>query len=181
MAIQRTPLRGAADLDVRLWRKSALLTPDERQELERCLKLHERRILTGDEGAARLAPIARRGKLDAILAEIPPALVGPLKERIEAGLPVHRYSPADLPPVTSVDVVALDSGADAPPVSDFIHVAAGRSVSVVGDAAQAIASQWRQLPPDEQARCHIPPYVVRFHSDSGLVCEASICWHCNNI
>jgi hypothetical protein len=158
-----------------------LLTPEEQQELERCLKLYDRRILTEDEAVARLARIARRHSLDIILAGIPPALVGPLKNCIEAGPAVQPYSPASLPPVRSVDVVVLDSGAAVSRVSEFIHVAAVRSVCVAGQAAQAIASLWRQLPPDQQARCHIPPYGLRFHSDSGLICEASICWQCNNI
>ena len=158
-----------------------MLTPEERQELERCLRLRERRILTDDEAAARLARIARRGEFEAILAAIPSALVEPVKECVEAGPPVQSYSPASLPPVTSVDVVVLDPGAAVSRVSDFIHAAAVRSVSIAGEAAQAIAALWQQLPPDEQARCHIPPYVLRFHSDSELDCEASICWLCNNI
>jgi hypothetical protein len=100
---------------------------------------------------------------------------------IEAGPPVQPYSPASLPPVTSVDVVVIDSGAAVSRVDDFIRVAAIRSVSLAGEAAQAIASLWRQLPPAQQARCHIPPYGLRFRVGSGLVCEASICWQCNNI
>lgn len=61
-----------------------MLTPEERRELQRCLKLRERRILTEDQATARLARIARRGKLDDILAHIPPVLVGPLETGIDS-------------------------------------------------------------------------------------------------
>lgn len=157
------------------------LTPDERRELERYLKFRERCILTDGEVAASLARIAGRDKLDAVLAEIPPALVGPLQKYVEAPPALQPYCPASLPPVTSLDAVVLDSGAAVSCVRDFIRVAALRYVSLTGEAARAIASLWRKLPPGEQARCHIPPYGLRFHSASGSVCEASICWQCNNI
>jgi len=30
-------------------------------------------------------------------------------------------------------------------------------------------------------RCHVPPFGLRFFSGDRLLCEASICWRCNNI
>lgn len=54
-------------------------------------------------------------------------------------------------------------------------------VTLLGAAVLHVADLWRRLPPGDQARCHIPPYGLRFFSDDHLVCEASICWACNNI
>jgi hypothetical protein len=31
------------------------------------------------------------------------------------------------------------------------------------------------------ARCHIPPFGLRFFTNNQLVCQASVCWECNNI
>lgn len=60
---------------------------------------------------------------------------------IEAGPPVQAYSPASLPPGTSVDVVVLESGAAVSRVDDFIRVAVVRSVSLAGEAAQEIGQK----------------------------------------
>ena len=30
-------------------------------------------------------------------------------------------------------------------------------------------------------RCHVPPFGLRFFSAGTLICEATICWRCNNI
>ena len=54
-------------------------------------------------------------------------------------------------------------------------------VRVVGPGAQLIASLWRDLPPGEQARCHVPRFGFRFFDGDRLVSEASVCWQCNNI
>jgi hypothetical protein len=52
---------------------------------------------------------------------------------------------------------------------------------IQGEAAQTIAQLWRQLPPGEQARCHIPPFALRFIADGVVICQGSVCWKCNNI
>src|SRR5947209_5250192 len=54
-------------------------------------------------------------------------------------------------------------------------------VTVEGATALRIAQLWRDLPPGEEARCHIPPFGLRFVADGRVVCEGSICWECNNI
>jgi hypothetical protein len=41
---------------------------------------------------------------------------------------------------------------------------------------------WSRLPKGGQARCHVPPYALRFHDDKEVpVLVASLCWACNNI
>lgn len=98
--------------------------------------------------------------------------------------PTHHlksYAPSSLPTITSVAVVAL-RGIDADRVNE--HMSASHdapSVTLTGEVAQQVASLWRQLPPDEPYRCHIPPYGLRFRSSDEVVCQASICWRCNNI
>ncbi|HLO86169.1 MAG TPA: hypothetical protein VK203_14330 [Nostocaceae cyanobacterium] len=54
-------------------------------------------------------------------------------------------------------------------------------VRVKGETAQQIARLWRQLPPDEQMRCHIPPFGLRFYIGNKLLVQGSVCWQCNNI
>ena len=94
---------------------------------------------------------------------------------------MEDYAPASLPPITSVEIVALKS-IIAIRVSQYMQSACNApSVSIGGDDAQRIADLWRSLPPGEQARCHIPPYGLRFRDKERVVCEASICWECDNI
>jgi hypothetical protein len=54
-------------------------------------------------------------------------------------------------------------------------------VRVEGETAQQIAHLWRQLPPDEQMRCHMPPFGLRFYVENKLLVQGSVCWECNNI
>ena len=54
-------------------------------------------------------------------------------------------------------------------------------MKVEDELAQEIASLWRQLPYDEQMRCHTPPFALRFWSGANAVLIASMCWRCNNI
>jgi hypothetical protein len=56
-----------------------------------------------------------------------------------------------------------------------------RRVRIVGAEVQRIAEMSRALPEGEQSRCHTPPFGLRFFAGDKLVCEASICWKCNNI
>lgn len=56
-----------------------------------------------------------------------------------------------------------------------------RRVRLVGSEANRIAALWRALPEAEQMRCHVPPFGLRFFAGGELVCEASICWECNNV
>jgi hypothetical protein len=65
---------------------------------------------------------------------------------------------------------------------DWLELAkATRVVRVEGAAAQQIGKLFRALPAGGQMRCHIPPYGLRFYAGAAAICEASICWKCNNI
>lgn len=90
-------------------------------------------------------------------------------------------SPALLPPITSVEVVSLRN-IDADRVDQYLASAThAPSVMLYGADAQRIAGLWRSLPPGEQARCHVPHFGLRFYADEKILCEASICWKCNNV
>lgn len=91
------------------------------------------------------------------------------------------YSPASLPPITSIEVVVLE-GVNSNRVDEYMSNAVeAHSITLQGADAQRIAELWRSLPPGEQARCHLPPFGLRFRSEERVVCEASICWECDNI
>lgn len=97
------------------------------------------------------------------------------------------YDPTQLPEIDQVEVLTLgfefgeestlsrlSTGWDGFP----IHLA---TIVVDPRVVTAIADLWRTLPTDEQARCHIPAYGVRFFADNIMILQASICWECNNI
>jgi hypothetical protein len=90
------------------------------------------------------------------------------------------YFPGSLPEITSAEVVVL-SHVD--PARGSHMRAAGRAPAfrVEGERAQRLADLWRRLPPGKQSRCHIPAFGFRFFSGRRLVCEASVCWRCDNI
>jgi hypothetical protein len=85
-----------------------------------------------------------------------------------------------LPPIDEVAVVDL-SGLSVHARGFVSQASAAPSFAVSGGVAQRIAALWRSLPAGEQARCHIPPFGLRFYSAGRVVCQASICWQCNNI
>ena len=65
---------------------------------------------------------------------------------------------------------------------EYMRVAGdARSVRLVGTSADHFAAMWRALPAGQQMRCHGPPFGLRFYARGTLVCQASICWRCNNI
>ena len=99
----------------------------------------------------------------------------------------HRgYDPASLGAIDTVDVVAL-AGLDGlddielPSIHDAVRLTAIRGdVRLTGEDAQRIATLWRALPAGEEARCHTPPYGLRFWRGGRLLAEASLCWECDN-
>jgi hypothetical protein len=97
-------------------------------------------------------------------------------------MPIRHHDPSTLGRIDAVDVVALDSSVPVGGVNEFI-----RSRAVAGEIrltdvdAEHIAALWRSLPSGEQARCHIPPYGLRFWLAGRKVLEASICWECDNV
>jgi hypothetical protein len=91
------------------------------------------------------------------------------------------YSPTSLPTITTVEVILLQ-GIAANRVDQYVQNATGKpSITLDGAAAQRIADLWRKLPPGEQARCHVPRYGLCFYTGERVVCQASVCWECNNL
>lgn len=89
-----------------------------------------------------------------------------------------QLSPEDLPEIRMIDVLILDgNGAlgGMNTLDNAIHKRVGNQV------AQEIANLFRQLPSGEPARCHTPPFGLRFYTEDGLQRQCSICWECNNI
>jgi hypothetical protein len=94
----------------------------------------------------------------------------------------REYDPATLPEVDAVDVIRLEGATPGGgSVNDFIRSRATQpEIRLTGVDAERIADLWRALPPGEPARCHIPPYGLRFWIGAQLIVEASLCWQCNN-
>jgi hypothetical protein len=91
------------------------------------------------------------------------------------------FSPTQLAEIDTVDVTDLER-VHADRVSEFMQNAGDAPhVPITDDLAQRIADLWRKLPPGEQARCHVPPFGLRFYRSGELQLQASICWACNNI
>jgi hypothetical protein len=86
-----------------------------------------------------------------------------------------------LPEIDAVEIVDLEDVEPLRPSGSMSAAAAAPFVRVTGDAAKTIAALWRSLPPGAQARCHIPPFGLRFFVGEKLVAEASLCWECNNV
>ncbi|HYG10929.1 MAG TPA: hypothetical protein VD835_13355 [Pyrinomonadaceae bacterium] len=92
-----------------------------------------------------------------------------------------KFNPALLPEIDAVDVVKL-KGIHAGNVDAYMQgVVEAPHVLVMDELAQQIADLWRRLPSGAQARCHTPPYGLRFYRCGELQFQASICWQCNNI
>lgn len=91
------------------------------------------------------------------------------------------YLPSTLPEVDTVVIVSLGK-IDRPASGNYIAASTGApSVSLQDQAAVEIAELWRALPSGMQARCHLPPYGLKFQLRGARILEASICWKCNNI
>ena len=54
-------------------------------------------------------------------------------------------------------------------------------VSLRLDEVGAVLYEWKQLRPEEPARCHEPPLGLRFYRDTQILFESSLCWKCDNI
>jgi len=89
--------------------------------------------------------------------------------------------PDSLPEIDAVEVVDLEDVEPLSPSGYMSAAAAAPFVRVTGNAAKTIAALWRSLPAGSQARCHIPPFGLRFFLGEKLVAEASLCWECNNV
>ncbi len=90
------------------------------------------------------------------------------------------YLPSSLPPVTAVEVVDL-RGMDLKRIHAALDDTSVPWVAASAAAAKRIADLWRQLPPGHSARCHTPPFGLRFVAGDAVICRGSVCWACNNI
>lgn len=95
----------------------------------------------------------------------------------------RAHDPSTLGPVDAIDVVALDADSNVGRVNEYMRSGAvGREIRLTDrEDVERIAALWRSLPPGEQARCHIPPYGLRFWRGGVKVLEASLCWECHNV
>ena len=97
-------------------------------------------------------------------------------------MPNRRYDPSTLGRIDAVDVVALDASARVGSVSEFIRSSGALGeIRLTDEDAERIAALWRALPSGKQARCHSPPYGLRFWLAGRKLLEASICWECDNV
>ena len=60
-------------------------------------------------------------------------------------------------------------------------IISSRIVTVEGELAQQVVHLWRQLTPGMSARCHMPPFGLRFYVKENVVLQASMCWECDNM
>jgi hypothetical protein len=89
--------------------------------------------------------------------------------------------PSSLPEIDAVEVVSL-RGLHPKSVGEYMAIAIEvPHARLSGTGAKQIAEMWRALVKGKQMRCHIPPFGLRFFAAEVLICEASICWKCNNI
>jgi hypothetical protein len=91
---------------------------------------------------------------------------------------MEDYLPSSLPAVSVVQVVVL-RGCHLDEIGEELAAASG--VSLMGGDAQRVSALWRLLPVGDQARCHDPLFGLRFLDGGVVLCQASICWKCNNI
>jgi hypothetical protein len=80
--------------------------------------------------------------------------------------------------IDAVDVLELQG--EMPGMSGNLIISS-RIIKVEGELAQQVASLWRKLKPGESARCHMPPFGLRFYFKEKLILQASICWECDNM
>jgi hypothetical protein len=66
----------------------------------------------------------------------------------------------ELPNIDALDV--LDLGGQFPKMLDNL-VMSSRVIKVEGEFVQQVANLWRQLKPGQSARCHMPPFGLRFY------------------
>lgn len=93
---------------------------------------------------------------------------------------MHTVAPSSLGPIDAVEIVSLH-GVD-PRRVDYYMLAATDAphVRLTGPEARRIATLWRTLPAGDAKRCHIPPFG-RFFLAGRLICQASLCWQCNDL
>jgi hypothetical protein len=92
-----------------------------------------------------------------------------------------EYEPSQLSDIDAVELIDL-KGLQSSSAREYMKIAKDApTVHVQGEVAQQIAHLWRQLPTGQEARCHIPPFGLRFYRRNELLVQGSVCWGCNNI
>jgi hypothetical protein len=86
--------------------------------------------------------------------------------------------PEKLPEVSTIDILILD-GSGAIEGLNILDDAPRKRIE--DQTVQEIANLFRQLPSGNPARCHTPPFGLRFYTEDSLQRQCSICWECNNI
>ncbi len=94
---------------------------------------------------------------------------------------LEHFNPASLPSITGVDLLDLRDVWPDHGNPYMLEVANTPGIAVSGEEAQRIAELWRKLPAGDQSRCHLPHFGLRFRAGDKIVCQASICWKCDNI
>ena len=87
-------------------------------------------------------------------------------------------SPEKLPEVSTIDILILDGSGAIEGLSILDDAPRKR---IEDQVVQEIANLFRQLPSGNPARCHTPPFGLRFYTEDSLQRQCSICWECNNI
>ena len=87
-------------------------------------------------------------------------------------------SPEKLPEVSTIDILILDGSGAIEGLSILDDAPRER---IEDQVVQEIANLFRQLPSGNPARCHTPPFGLRFYTEDSSPRQCSICWECNNI
>ena len=94
---------------------------------------------------------------------------------------MEEYDPGSLPDVTALEIVDLRR-IDANRAGEYMNDAADApAIKCDGHLAKDIANIWRALPAGDSIRCHTPVVGIRFFDGASLICEASVCFQCENI
>ncbi len=101
----------------------------------------------------------------------------PLNYKLDVQNPI-QLTPEQLFEISTADILILHERGDLEGIK-VLDDAPYKCIE--GGAAQEIAMLFRQLPTGMPARCHEPPFGLRFYAEGGLQRQCSICWECNNI
>ncbi|MCA9072592.1 MAG: hypothetical protein KDA84_26900 [Planctomycetaceae bacterium] len=92
---------------------------------------------------------------------------------------MQKYSPATLGKVTEIEVFQFNFFQTQ--MTDCMSIDHYGGVVLRGEPMHLIADLWRKLPIGEEYLCHDPPFGLRFIDNGKTLCQASICWDCDNI
>jgi len=94
---------------------------------------------------------------------------------------MEEYDPRSLPDVDTVEIVDLRE-INPNSASEYMQLAdSAPVVKCDHKSSKYLAKVWRALTPGTSSRCHVPSIGLRFIVESKCVCEASVCWMCDNI